>query len=313
MANPRIIEPTNAVYISHIVDPTGLKYFLRDAWARGEIDYLKEIISGGTTFLGVTTTPLTDGSTTATIVINGGQEVTLTEEDKGAIVLYNKPQGASGSTTLEFIWDGAAWREFGTQGLLGALAYKNSASGSYTPSGTVEIGGVTAAGTAKFTYQPSGKVTGSVTAQGSSKFTYQPAGTVTVSGVKAAGTISKPNITVTPTTEALNYLSDVTYDITTETLIINNVSGKPVMTNASAALDSAPTFDGTTVTPTATFTGTAITDGNTQVSFTGTAVSISASFVGDAVTEGTTQIVFEGTTVTPTATFTGTQATITVS
>ena len=312
MSNPRVTEPTNAEYISKIVDPARHTHYIRDAWARGEIDYLRELIKGGTTFLGVTTTPLTDGSTTATIIING-ESVTVTAEDSGAIVLYNKPSGSSGSSTLEFIWDGGAWREFGTQGLLGALAYKDSASGSYTPSGTIEISAITLSGSAKFTYQPEGSVTGSVTAQGSSKFTYQPEGTVTVSGVKAAGTVSKPDITVTPTTESLSYLSDVTYDSTTETLTINNVSGKSVMTGASAALASAPTFDGTTVTPTATFTGTAVTNGTTQVTFEGTEVSISASFVGTAVTEGTTQVDFEGITVTPTATFTGTTATITVS
>ena len=197
--------------------------------------------------------------------------------------------------------------------MLGSLAYKNSATGPYTPTGTVAVSGVKAAGTVTFTYQPSGNVTGSVTAKGTTKFTYKPTGTVAVSGVKAAGTISKPNVTVTPTTEALNYLSNVTYDANTETLTINNVTGKTVMTNASAALASAPTFDGSTVTPTATFTGDLITEGTTQVSFAGTSVSISASFVGDAITEGTTQIVFDGSTVTPTATFTGTPATISVS
>lgn len=64
------------------------------------IQELKSSISGGTHFLGVTTTTIEDGSTTSTVSIDNSN---ITAK-KGDIVIYNN---------LEFIWDGSKWVELG--------------------------------------------------------------------------------------------------------------------------------------------------------------------------------------------------------
>lgn len=108
--------------------PNGTTIYLKDEWARTQIEGL----SGFTKYLGVTTTELTDGSATNPITINGAS-VTATN---GNIVLYGNS---------EFIFDGSNWNQFGDLSALGSLAYKNSASGSYTPSGSVAAPTITVA------------------------------------------------------------------------------------------------------------------------------------------------------------------------
>lgn len=100
---------------------------------------------------------------------------------------------------------------------LGSLAYKNSATGTiegvvtgiadaeYTPNGTVEVvlGQTSTAMEASGSFTPNGSVTGKVTA----------AGTVSIAksedGTQISGTVSAPNITVTPTTAKVQHLSSV--------------------------------------------------------------------------------------------------------
>lgn len=106
--------------ISQIKLPNGTTYNIKDANARERIEALESF----TTYLGVTTTALTDGATTNPITING-QNVTA---QSGNIVLYGNK---------EFIFDGTHWNQFGDLSALGSLAYKNTASGSFTPAGTV--------------------------------------------------------------------------------------------------------------------------------------------------------------------------------
>ena len=110
--------------LSQITLPSGTTYNLKDSQARSDIEDLRRAISGGLTFLGETTTELEDGSTTNPITING-QSVTASA---GAIVVYGEK---------EFLFDGTYWIEMGDLSVLGALAYKDSASGSFTPSGSV--------------------------------------------------------------------------------------------------------------------------------------------------------------------------------
>lgn len=57
--------------IYQITTPNGTTYNLKDKWARDEIAAIQSAIAGGVTFMGQTTTELTDGCTTSTIVING--------------------------------------------------------------------------------------------------------------------------------------------------------------------------------------------------------------------------------------------------
>ena len=56
-------------YVSKVTLPSGDLAYIKDALARQTIANIKEAIDGGTHFLGVTTTALTDGSTTNPITI----------------------------------------------------------------------------------------------------------------------------------------------------------------------------------------------------------------------------------------------------
>lgn len=105
------------------------KYWVADSEAREKI----ETLIGATRFMGVTTTELEDGDTTNPITIDKKSYTAQT----GDIVIYTPLTGSS----LEFIWDGSKWQLLGGQAIedLGALAYKNSASGSYTPEGSISI------------------------------------------------------------------------------------------------------------------------------------------------------------------------------
>lgn len=167
--------------ISQITLPSGTTYDIKDAQARN-----------AKAWLGITSTELTDGATTNPITING-QQVTATSGNIVGVV----------DSESEFIFNGTAWQEFGNLSDLGALAYKDSASGSFTP----------------------------------------------------AGSVSKPTITVTPTTASVPNVTNVgsmpTYTVTGETLVIGAGSvptlGTAIsaMTGANAELDSAPSFTGT--------------------------------------------------------------------
>ena len=118
----------SAVYLSKLTLPvnvsgtvTNVEYTIKDAEAR----QLIEDIGHALYWIGVTTTALTDGDTTNPITVNS-ESVTA---KLGGMASY------SGS---EFVWNGSAWQEMGKNNF-GALAFKSSASGSYTPAGSVSI------------------------------------------------------------------------------------------------------------------------------------------------------------------------------
>jgi hypothetical protein len=97
------------------------EYLVKDSWARNAIEGL----GSPTHFIGETTTAISDGDTEhGTITING-QSVTAAAGD---IVVYSN---------AEFIYSGTAWIELGDLSGLGDLAYKDTASATYTPAGTV--------------------------------------------------------------------------------------------------------------------------------------------------------------------------------
>jgi hypothetical protein len=107
------------VKVNDVVTP--VEYTLKDAEARELIEQIGHAIY----WIGVTTDALTDGATTNPITVNS-ESVTA---KLGGMASYN------GS---EFVWNGTAWQEMGKNNF-GALAFKSSASGSYTPAGTVAI------------------------------------------------------------------------------------------------------------------------------------------------------------------------------
>lgn len=102
--------------ISKITLPDGVTYNIKDEVARNAASY--------TDYLGVTTTALTDGATTNPVTVEEESKTAV----KGNIVNYG---------SKEFIFNGTAWQEFGDLSGLGDLAFKDSATGSYTPEGTV--------------------------------------------------------------------------------------------------------------------------------------------------------------------------------
>ena len=150
-------------YISKIQLPSGSDpYYIKDEEARELIENLENY----TDYLGVTTTSLSDGSTTNPITINGSSVTAK----KGNIANYQ---------SAEFIFNGTAWQEFGDLSGLGDLAYKDSASGSYTPAGSVNQ--PTFTGTPKdvtVTGTASGSVT--ITTADNTNGNYQPKGSVSL-------------------------------------------------------------------------------------------------------------------------------------
>ena len=117
-----------ATYLSKLTLPVNVggtvqnvEYTIKDAEARQLIEDLGHALY----WIGVTTTALTDGATTNPIQVNG-ESITA---KLGGMASY------SGS---EFVWNGTAWQELGKNNF-GALAFKSSASGDYTPAGTVNV------------------------------------------------------------------------------------------------------------------------------------------------------------------------------
>ena len=189
--------------ISKITLPSGNTYDIKDATARNLIQSL----AGFTKFLGVTTTALTDGSTTNPITINN-QPVTA---DTGSIVTYG---------SQEFIFNGTAWQAFGDLSALGALAYKDEAEGSYTPAGTVS--------------QPTftgNSNTVDITVTTNSSGNYTP-----------AGTVSKPTFSGNELTSTGKFTpeGEISFSNTNKTATVSTTTGTATYTPGGSV--SAPTI-----------------------------------------------------------------------
>ena len=266
------------------VNVNNTDYYLKDAEARQKIDAL----SSATHFIGKTTTELTDGATTNPVTI-GTAQVTAAAGD----IVYVE-QGI-GEPEVEFIFNGTKWQELGSTSNLGDLAFKDNASASYTPAGTVSQPSFT--GT-EGNISVSGTATGNITsAVATSDGNYTP-----------SGSVSAPNITVTPTVATGKYLvtnagSAATYTLPTLT---TNVSGETL----TISFDQG-TFNG----------GSAPTLETTESALTGVSAALAANptFTGNAVDLTVAGTSFSSTgTFTPAGTvsqptFSGTAATITVS
>lgn len=264
--------------IQKIILPSGTTYDIKDAYAREQIASL----SGAAHWLGITTSALYDGATTNPIIID---EESVTA-NAGAVVGYNE---------MEFIFNGTKWQEFGSTGSLKALAFKDTASGSYTPTGSVTqptftgtVGSVSVTGTPTGTVsQPtftgtqgnvsvSGTPNGNVTIRvGEGTANYTPAGSVTVT----------PNITVdkTSVTSITNVgalptctLPELSATVANETLTLGWTSGSfdaGALPTAGTAVNVAT--DIKTATATASFVGTGA---DLQATFVGTATTSTGTF-----------------------------------
>lgn len=100
---------------------SNVTFEIKDKYAREAIESLGRVLY----WIGVTTTSLTDGATTNPITVDGEQ----VQAKSGGMAQYDGE---------EFIFNGTAWQSVGKANF-GALAFKSSASGSYTPAGTVSV------------------------------------------------------------------------------------------------------------------------------------------------------------------------------
>lgn len=234
-------------------------------------------LSNATHWLGVTTTALSDGSTTNPITI-GGQSVTA---KSGDIV-----QDSNGN---EYIFNGTAWQALGSSvGTLKAFAYVDTGEVTVTPKGSNTASSVTgtcsvtpsgsiSTGTGTANYTPAGSVSGSVTAP---TISVKNAGTTaSVTPFGSAGTL--PSCTL-PTYTVANGVLTITSGSFSAGSLPTAGTAVTVKTGDAAYEATAPTFSGS-------FSGT-----GTQLKFTGSASSGTIS--GTAAAQ----------------TFTGTEETLTV-
>lgn len=320
--------------ISQITLPSGSTYNIKDAAARDDIEEIKSTIGSGVRYIGVTTTPITDGSDTSPIVI-GGNTVT---PKTGDLVFYGDK---------EFIWDGSKWNEFGDLGSLKALAFKDSASGNFTPAGTVSqptftgtSGSVSVTGTPSGSvsistgsgtanYTPAGSVsqptfsgnsltsTGTFTPTGSvsqptftgdsATFTgsFTPSGSVSIAegegtaNYTPSGSVSAPTVTVTPSTTTVNSIEAVG----TLPSFGATVSNENLSFTWSAGTLPTKGSDTTVATGISSATATAPT-------FTGDGVELVGSFSGDS---GTVSVVGAPSGTVSQPVFNGTEGSVSVS
>ena len=308
--------------ISKITLPSGTTYDIKDTIARATA-------AGGLQLRGVTTTTLTDGATTTTYSIDGDNHTAA----NGDLVVY-------GSKEFVFSTTDNKWHELGDNTSLKALAYKDSATGSYKPEGTVSQPTFTGS---------SSNVT--ITSTADTSGNYQPAGTVsqptfTGNNFTPNGSVSFTNEdrTTTVSTATIDTSNPKTY--TPSGSINVTTAGTTTTVNSITAVGTLPSLTATVENETLTIgwsagtlptkgDNTTVKTGDAAYGFTGTDVRLvtgnisvpkSASFSGTAaqVSGTVSQPTFTGTKVqlagTTTAagtvsqpTFTGTSKNVTVS
>ncbi|MBR3318774.1 MAG: hypothetical protein IKG21_13240 [Atopobiaceae bacterium] len=224
--------------ISKITLPTGTTYDLKDAHARELISDLQSYSD----YLGVTTTALTDGATTNPITINSASVTAV----KGNIVNYG---------SKEFIFSGTAWQLFGDLSALGALAYKDSASGSgtvavpktYTTTVTPAAKDVSVTGTTTGSVtETKGTVTVSPASSGTA--TYTPEGSNSPSQVIGSCTVT-PSGSISVGTGTANYTPEGSISVGTGTA---NYTPEGTISKGNGTANYTP--EGTVSTPTVTVT-----------------------------------------------------------
>lgn len=198
---------------------------------RAKIDEISGLIAGGVHYLGKTTTALSDGATTNPITI-GGKSVTAKQGD---MVSYD----ANKDQDLEFIFNGTNWYEFGSTGSLKALAFKDNASASYTPAGSVSL--TTADQTVNLTNGAATfneiSVAATVTMDA-----YTPAGTINIElAAPAAGTLTADAITPKGTV-TVTEISSATFAGNALTAS-GSFSGTAATINATTTLPELPTLN----------------------------------------------------------------------
>lgn len=266
----------------------------------GQLTTRVDGMSKYTSFIGVSSTTLTDGSTAASIKVDS----TTINATTGAIAIYKPANQAA----QEYIWDGSKWQFFGDIGAqdLGTLAYKNSVVVKYDKITAINTGATTVTSEGQFTPAGSITLTGSATqyvkissttvapANTANYWVYKPAGTVAISASASGGTTTNVISSVTGI-QALTGLT-TTPPANNASLLYASVSGHVLSLNQLIST-SANTLGGTTsalvvktvgsITGSGSFDGTTIYSASVAVTvpdtykFTGTSgnVSVTASII----------------------------------
>ena len=196
---PTVYEVTLPSGNSYYIEDNEVRSWIGDGATSGAEKRLADVesevakLSNATHWLGVTTTSLTDGSTTNPITING-ESVTAVSGD---IV-----QDSNGN---EYIFNGTAWQALGSSvGTLKAFAYADTGSVTITPAGTNASSTVTGtcSGTAVTLTTTS---VGSVTNVGS-----MPTYTVS-SGVLTITAGSVPSVSSVTVADGVDTVTDPTF------------------------------------------------------------------------------------------------------
>lgn len=303
-------------------------FYVKDAEARAAIDSITATVGGVMHWRGISTTDPTTGTVTI-----GGEVLT---PESGDVVGYNS---LSSGTQLEYAYNGSTWQEFGSTGTLKALAFKDSATGSFVPLG--EITSSTFTGnelTSTGTFTPAGTVsaeftgdtltsTGNFTPEGSVSVSasdavigdtanYTPSGTVSGSFVGAqmtstgtftpAGSISAP--TVTPTTGSVAEVDQIN---TVVSEIQNAVKASANSATETLTLTTLEASDITKIAAITTKSATVLTDVDVAApTFIGAEGNVSVSGTTTGSLNG---LSFSGNGAVINATFTGTQGNVSVS
>jgi hypothetical protein len=139
--------PDPKLYIE-VLNDGSQDLYIRDAEAQEEIANIKNTIKNGASYIGKFVSAVVGGETVDEL--HQGDVVTSITTTKGTFVPgtpstgqtklnegdYVEVQGASGKPSMEYMWNGSAMDEFGSTSLLKSFAFKDSASGSYTPAGS---------------------------------------------------------------------------------------------------------------------------------------------------------------------------------
>lgn len=196
---PTLYEMTLPSGNSYYIEDNEVRSWIGDGTTSGAEKRLADVesevakLSNATHWLGVTTTSLTDGSTTNPITINGDSVTAVS----GDIV-----QDSNGN---EYIFNGTAWQALGSSvGTLKAFAYADTGSVTITPAGTNASSTVTGtcSGTAVTLTTTS---VGSVTNVGS-----MPTYTVS-SGVLTITAGSVPSVSSVTVADGVDTITDPTF------------------------------------------------------------------------------------------------------
>ena len=151
--------PDQKLYFSWLELADGSKKYVKDAEAREDIARILEIIKNGASYIGKFVSAVVGGETVNDL--HEGDVPTSITTTKGVFVTGTPTEGQTklnagdytqivrdGKSNIELMWNGESIDEFGSTSMLKALAYKDSASGTYTPAGTNAPSAVTFTGTA---------------------------------------------------------------------------------------------------------------------------------------------------------------------